>query len=222
MRGGCWRGTVAGLVRLCVPVTFGRLHLSPALPTLLAAHPHLELDLLLRDSLPDLVEEGIDLAIRPGAVADSTMIVRRAGAVSRYVIASTGYLAAHGEPTSPQDLAGHECVQFSTPGHSNVWQFQGTDGPLSVEVHGRLRSDSGDAIREAVLADIGIAALPAWYFRDEIAQGRVKLLLRDWEIPPTPVLMVYPSRRNLSPRVRVVMDFLFATFAANPMLADAP
>jgi DNA-binding transcriptional LysR family regulator len=216
------RGTVAGLVRLCVPVTFGRLHLAPALPKLLAAHPHLEIDLLLRDSMPDLVGEGIDLAIRPGEVADSTMIIRRAGAVSRYVIASTAYVQAHGEPAHPQDLAAHECVQFSTPGHPSLWQFQGAEGPLSVEVHGRLRSDSGDAIREAVLNDIGIAALPAWYFRDEIAQGRVKLLLRDWEIAPIPVLMVYPSRRNLSPRVRAVMDFLFETFDANPMLADPP
>jgi DNA-binding transcriptional LysR family regulator len=214
------RGTVAGLVRLCVPVTFGRLHLSPALPRLLAAHPALEIDLLLRDSMPDLVGEGIDLAIRPGVVADSSMIVRRAGVLSRYVVAGTGYLARHGEPTTPHELSGHDCVVLTTADHPNIWQFQGSPGPLNIEVHGRLRSDSGDAIREAVLNDIGVAALPAWYFRDEIAQGRVKLLLRDWEIAPTPVLMVYPSRRHLSPRVRAVMDFLLETFAANPVLAD--
>ncbi|MDE8344763.1 MAG: LysR family transcriptional regulator [Acidocella sp.] len=213
------RGTVSGMVRLSVPVTFGRLHLASRLGRLMAAHPGLELDILLNDSMPDLVAEGIDLAIRPGLVADSSLIVRRIGSVSRYILASTDYLERYGKPETPADLAQHNCLIFTAPANPALWYFEGRHGPVSVAVKGRLRSDSGDAIREAVLNGYGIAALPAWYFLDEIEHGRVQLLLREWEIPPTPVHLIYPSRRNLSPRIRVVMDFLLAEFADHPVLA---
>jgi DNA-binding transcriptional LysR family regulator len=213
------RGTVSGLVRLAVPVTFGRQHLAPRLAKLLAAHPALEIDLLLSDSYRDLVTEGIDLAIRAGAIADSSLIVRRLGGVSRHIVASADYLAAHGTPATPEDLLHHECLIFSLSSMSNGWEFAGPDGPVTVAVKGRLRSDSGDALREAVLQSHGIAALPSWFFLDEIASGSVKILLRGWELPPVPVYLVYASRRNLSPRIRAVIDFIQNEFLSNPLLA---
>jgi DNA-binding transcriptional LysR family regulator len=214
------RGTVSGLVRLSVPVTFGRLYLAPRLGRLLAAHPQLELDLLLNDTMPDLVAEGIDLTIRPGVVADSSMIVRRIGSVSRYVLASTEYLERRGRPETPGDLVAHDCLIFTAAASPTLWNFEGPEGPVAVTVKGRLRSDSGDAIREAVLNGYGIAALPAWYFLGEIEQGKVQILLRSWAVPATPVSIVYPSRRNLSPRLRVTMEFLMQEFATNRVLAE--
>jgi DNA-binding transcriptional LysR family regulator len=216
------RGTVSGTVRLSVPVTFGRLHLVPRLGALLDAHPGLSIDLQLSDQFPDMVAEGVDLKIRAGAIADSTLIVRRIGAVSRYVLAATTYLEAHGRPLRPDDLSAHDCLVFTAAATASQWHFSGPQGLVTVNVQGRLRSDSGDAIRAAVLDGYGIAALPAWYFLDEIEQGRVQLLLRDWDIPPTPVHLIYPSRRNLPPRVRVTMDFLLESFARHPVLAEPP
>ena len=214
------RGSVSGLVRLSVPVTFGRLYLAPWIGRLLVAHPALEIDLLLNDAPADLVADGIDLAIRAGAVADSSLIVRRIGSVSRYILASTAYLETRGRPETPADLARHDCLILTSSAAPTNWAFSGRLGPVSVPVKGRLRSNSGDTIRAGVLLGYGIAALPAWYFRDEISQGRVQILLRDWELPPTPVHLLYPSRRNLAPRVRVTMDFLLNEFSAHPMLAE--
>jgi DNA-binding transcriptional LysR family regulator len=213
------RGSVSGTVRLSVPVTFGRQHLAPRLGRLLAAHPALDIDLLLSDSYRDLVTEGIDLAIRAGAIADSSLIVRRMGSVQLHVVASSCYIATHGAPQTPEDLASHNCLVFTHSAMGGLWHFTGPEGPVTVGVKGQLRSDSGDAIREAVLNSYGIAALPAWFFLDELAAGTVQLLLPGWELPGTPVHLVYPSRRNLAPRVRVVIDFIQSEFLANPLLA---
>jgi DNA-binding transcriptional LysR family regulator len=216
------RGTVSGMVRLSVPVTFGRLHLAPRLGRLLEANPALELDLLLSDALPDLVTEGIDLAVRAGPIADSTLIVRVLGSVHRYVLASAAYLARWGTPATPAALTAHECLIFTQAVTPTAWLFERDGKPAGVTVSGRFRSESGDAIREAVLNGYGIALLPAWYFQNEIRNGTVRLLLREWRIAPTPVHLVYPSRRHLAPRVRAVIDFLNSEFVHDPVLAEVP
>lgn len=217
---GRLRGTVAGTVRMSVPATFGRLYLAPRLGELLAAHPALEIELLLNDGLADLVSDGIDLAVRAGPIADSSLIVRRLGSVARCAIASAGYLAANGTPQTPYDLAKHSCLIFTQVSNAHEWQFDGPSGIIHIPVTGRFRSDAGDAIREAVISGYGIAMLPAWYFRDEMEQGTVRVLLRDWQVPGTPVHIIYPSRRYLSPRVRVVMDFLVREFSDETLFAD--
>jgi DNA-binding transcriptional LysR family regulator len=214
------RGTVAGMVRLSVPVIFGRLYLVPRIGQLLAAHPALEVDVLFNDTLVDLVAEGVDLAVRAGVIADSSLIVRRLGYVARYVLASTEYLARRGEPQTPQALSEHDCLIFTPGATPATWHFEGKEGPLSIPVSGRFRSDSGEGVREAVVSGYGIGLLPAWYFRDEIANGTVKILLQGWQVPGTPVHLIYPSRRHLSPRVRVVMDFLISQFSNEAVFAE--
>jgi DNA-binding transcriptional LysR family regulator len=209
------RGRVAGQVRLSVPATWGRLQLAPRLGKLLAAYPDLSIDLLLNDAPADLVAEGIDLALRAGEITDGSLVARRISSVSRYVVASTAYLAAHGTPQKPQDLVAHQCLIFSRAVSPQIWHFTGPEGELEIAVGGRLRSDSGEAIREAVIDGYGIALLPDWYFRDEIKSGQVRLLLENWQNPPTPVYAIYPSRRHLSPRVRALLDFLIAEFGVN-------
>jgi DNA-binding transcriptional LysR family regulator len=202
------RGTVAGMVRLSVPVIFGRLYLTPSIGKLLDAHPALELDILFNDGIADLVAEGIDLAVRAGMIADSSLISRRLGNVARHAMASAEYLARRGTPQTPADLANHDCLMFTQGMSPTHWQFEGAEGKLSIPIRGRFRSDSGEGVREAVLSGYGIGMLPAWYFRDEISNGKVKILLPEWQVPSVPVHLIYPSRRHLSPRVRAVMDFL--------------
>jgi DNA-binding transcriptional LysR family regulator len=214
------RGTVAGMVRLSVPVIFGRLYLTPRIGQLLAAHPALELDVLFNDGLADLVAEGIDLAVRAGQIADSSLIARRLGYVARYVLASTAYLEKHGTPETPQDLTNHDCLIFTHGATPANWPFEGKEEVFTIPVSGRFRSDSGEGVREGVISGYGIGLLPAWYFRDEIANGTVQILLRDWKVPGSPVHLIYPSRRHLSPRVRVVMDFLIDEYANEPVFSE--
>jgi len=214
------RGTVAGMVRLSVPVIFGRLYLTPRVGRLLEAHPALELDVLFNDALADLVAEGIDLAVRAGTIADSSLITRRLGYVARYVLASADYLKRRGKPETPEDLMKHDCLIFSQGATPTHWPFTGKDGVFTVPVGGRFRSNNGEGVREAVISGYGIGLLPAWYFRDEIANGSVQILLREWEVPGAPVHLVYPSRRHLSPRVRVVMDFLIKEYGNEPVFAE--
>lgn len=213
------RGTVSGSVKLSVPATFGRLYLAPRLGELLSAHPALEIELLLNDGLADIVSDGIDLAVRAGPIGDSSLIVRKLGSVARYAIASDAYLNEYGTPQTPADLAGHNCLIFTQSAAPHEWQFDGPDGLINIPVQGNFRSDAGDAIREAVISGYGIGMLPAWYFRDEMAEGKVRVLLREWQVPGTPVHIIYPSRRYLSPRVRVVMDFLLAEFSSESLFA---
>ena len=202
------RGTVAGMVRLSVPVIFGRLYLTPRIGKLLEAHPALELDILFNDGVVDLVAEGIDLAVRAGMIADSSLIARRLGTVARHAMASTSYLQRRGTPQTPTDLAEHDCLMFTQGASPTHWTFEGPEGKISIPIRGRFRSDSGEGVREAVVSGYGIGLLPSWYFRDEIDQGSVKILLKDWQVPGVPVHLIYPSRRHLSPRIRAVMDFL--------------
>jgi DNA-binding transcriptional LysR family regulator len=212
---------VTGLVRLSVPVIFGRLHLAPILGRLLAAHPALKLDLLLSDARHDLISDGIDLAIRVGTISDSTLIARRLGAVTLHAVASTSYLAARGTPLHPQELSSHDCLLLTQSSLGGVWIFAGPEGPVSVPVKARLRSDSSDAIRQFVVQGYGIAILPSGYFAAELAAGEVNILLAGWALPPMPVHLVYASRRNLAPRLRAVMDFLQSEFLGSRMLAES-
>jgi len=214
------RGTVAGMVRLSVPVIFGRLYLTPRIGRLLDAHPALELDILFNDGVADLVAEGIDLAVRAGMIADSSLITRRFGEVARHALASTEYLARRGTPQTPADLALHDCLMFTQGISPTHWHFEGPEGKVSIPIRGRFRSDSGEGVREAVISGYGIGMLPAWYFRDEIIGGTVKILLEDWRVPGVPVQLIYPSRRYLSPRIRAVMDFVVSEFSSESVFSE--
>ncbi len=208
-----------GLVRLAVPSVFGRIHVAPKLRLLLERYPGLSVELHVADRPHDLVAEGLDLAIRAAAEEGSSLITRRVGSSARLTLASAEYVERRGVPAHPGDLAHHECITFLQMPTPRDWHFEGADGPVTVHVGGRFSTDGSEALREAVLAGLGVALLPAWYFRDELADGRVRALLRDWQPPRVAINAVYPSRRHLAPRVRAVIDFLVHEFRADPTLS---
>lgn len=216
-RGG---SEVSGTLRLACPVAFGRLHVVPRLPKLLARHRALKLDLILSDAFADLVEEGIDLALRIGEVSEAGLIARRIGETRRVTVASPAYLKARGAPAQPRDLAAHECVIYTRLATGARWLFAGPNGPIEVEVDGRFRANNSEAVREAVLAGLGIGVVPVWLLGDEIAAKRVRVLLPDFEPKRLPISAVRASRRFEPAKTRAAIDFLAAEFRLDPLLSD--
>jgi DNA-binding transcriptional LysR family regulator len=209
-----------GLVRLGTSTSFGRLYISPRIPRLLERYPELSIDLHMSDTVSDLVAEGIDLAVRVTSVQDSSLVSRKIGSSHRIAVASEACIAAHGEPQHPMDLAGLPCIIFTGSSSPTDWRFEGPEGSVTVPVTGRFRTDSGEGVREAVLAGLGFAVLPTWFFGAEVADGRLRPVLRGWEPPPSPISAVYPSRRNLAPRTRAVIDFLVDEFRLDPVISS--
>jgi len=203
-----------GLLRVACPTLLGRTHVLPEVKAILERFPELEIDLQIGDRFIDLVEEGIDLAIRIGTLKDSALKARRIGSAGRLCVASTGYLAQNPTPAHPSDLHNHQCIVYTLSSAGSTWSFRGVD----VEVHGRFRVNTPDGVRSAVLDGIGIAYAPAWLFRDVLADGRVQSLLVEHHGPPIPIHFVYAANRLLPRRARVFMDFIAEAFARDPLL----
>ena len=170
----------------------------------------------MNDGFADLVEEGIDLAIRVGEVTDLGLVARRIGTMRRVTVASPAYLAARGTPTCPDDLAAHDCIVYTKLLTNARWIFESDNGPISVDVKGRFLVNSSEGVREAVLSGLGVAVIPVWAFRDEIASGRVTVLLDAFEPKRLPIHAVYPSRRFVPAKVRAMIDYLAHEFALVP------
>jgi DNA-binding transcriptional LysR family regulator len=200
-------GTPRGLVRLGTSVA-GGLFLATRLPVLLARHPGLSVELVMRDQESDMIEDRLDLAFRSGEIADASLVARRAGFLGRAVVAAPVYLERHGAPSAPADLAGHICLIHDATPEPEVWRFSGPDGPLSVRVTGAFLANDSEAVRRAARAGHGIALLPEIQLIDDLRAGRLFRLMEDYPSQRVPIHIVYPSRRNLAPRTRVVMDFL--------------
>ena len=213
------RGHPSGLLRLGTPVAFGRLHIAPRMPAFLERHPTVDIELAMSDAFVDLVEAGLDLAIRVGDLADPTLIARRIGTTRRVTVASSAYLTRRDRPSVPSDLARHDCIIYTRLATGNRWHFAGRDGPIVVDVSGRFRADNSEAVREAVLGGAGIAVVPTWLFPDEIEDGHVTILLEQFEPRQLPIHVVYPSRRQLPAKVRAMIDYLAADFGISPLLS---
>jgi len=213
------RGKPTGLLRLGSSVAFGRLHLAPRIPRFLERFPDVEVELAMNDAFVDLVGEGIDVAIRVGDLVDPTLIARRIGTTRRVTVAAAAYLGRKGVPVVPADLARHDCLIYTRLATGNRWHFAGPDGPITVDVRGRFRADNSEAVREAVISGAGVAVIPVWMFTDEIETGRVQIILDAFEPKQLPIHAVYPSRRQLSAKVREMIDFLAAEFEISPLLS---
>ncbi len=213
------RGKPSGLLRLATPVVFGRLHIVPRLPAFLARFPDVSVEIIMSDSFADLVEQGIDVAIRVGEVTDPGLIAKRIGIVRRVTVAAPAYLKRHRAPTTPAELTDHDCIVYTRLATGNRWTFESSTGPTTVEVTGRFKADNSEAVREGVLGGLGVAVIPAFAFRDEIETDAVRVLLKDFEPRQLPMHAVYPSRRFVPLKVRAVIDHLADEFALDPRLS---
>jgi DNA-binding transcriptional LysR family regulator len=202
-----------GRLRVSAPMSFGVRHLSPALPVLLGRCPELTIDLALNDRLVDLIEEGFDVGVRIAHLKESSLVARRLAPSHPILCASPEYLAAHGRPRAAEDLMDHECLLYSYNTSGEIWRFSGPDGRRTLRVRGRLRANSGESLLAAALAGFGIARLPSFICGDALRSGRLVCLLPEWGDPQEPVVnAIYPAGRNLSPKVRVFIDFLVEQF----------
>jgi DNA-binding transcriptional LysR family regulator len=195
-----------GDIRLTAPFAFGREHVAPLLLTFLDAQPAINVELLLSDRVHDLHEENIDLGVRIGRIADTSLIARRIGWVSRVVVASPAYLSAHGTPGSPADVADHQIVQHSSLGASAPWEFRGKRIPVAVTP--RLTVNQADAAIAAAKAGRGLVTALSYQVAGAIADGQLVRLLREFEPEPLPVHIVWPESRRPLQRVRLLIDHL--------------
>ena len=206
-----------GTIKLTSAVTFGVRHVAPAIAAFLARHAEVRFDVSLSDRVVDLVEEGFDLAIRIGAVGSENLVARKLGETRLLPCASSAYLKAHGAPQTPEDLAQHNCFTYEYVTPRNVWRFRDAAGnERSVRVSGNLHSNNGDLHAEAAARGAGIALEPAFIVGPEVRAGRLVPLLQDFVAAPMPIYAVYPSRKHLSAKVRLFVDFLVERYADAP------
>jgi DNA-binding transcriptional LysR family regulator len=197
-----------GRLTVSASVSFGRLRLAPALPDFIARHPEVTVDLLLLDRVVDLIEEGVDVAIRPGALADSSLIARKIGEFRRVVCAAPDYVERRGAPLTPGDLQQHDCVVSTLLDTAQIWRFRTPDGEVEIPISARLRSNSLDATIAAAVGGAGLVLAPSWLVQDHLAAGRLVAVLEPFEPQAIPIHAVFPHARLMSARVRTFLDFL--------------
>ena len=204
------RVEATGVLRIAGSTGFTPLYVVPALPDFLAAHPGVEVELELSDRYIDLVDEGFDLAIRVGQMPDSTLKARLLADSRRVVFAAPSYLARHGHPRNPEDLARHHCIIRTSARDSNAWPFRVNGRARTVKVAGRFRTGAAVAVNAAAAAGLGIASGPLWQVRSLLDRGAVELLLTTFEPPSVPIHAVWPATRLLPARTQLFLDFLAA------------
>jgi DNA-binding transcriptional LysR family regulator len=197
-----------GRLRISAPLVFGQRHVAPVVTAFLDAYPEVSAELSLEDRTVDLVEEGIDVAVRIGHLGSSSLIARRVGGVRRVVVASPGYLARPGTPAEPADLHGHDIVLHVSRAAGAEWRFAGPVGEeRTVRVAARFQVDRAEAAIAAAREGRGVLSVLSYQVAPDFASGALVRLLRPFERPPMPVQLVYPSARLLAPRVRAFLDF---------------
>lgn len=196
----------SGTLRLTAPVMFGKLHVAPAVAGFLAAHPAMRVEMMLMDRTADLLEEGLDVAVRIGPLADSSLVSVTLGHTPRVVCAAPDYLARHGRPEAPADLARHRCVCFTGLSPDPDWEFRAAGKPLRMPVTGVLATNQIDGAIDACRRGLGCGMFLGYQVADALAAGELVRILTDYETPPRPVSLLYPHARLLSPRIRAFVD----------------
>jgi DNA-binding transcriptional LysR family regulator len=202
------RSRPSGRLVVSAPVGFGRLHVSPVMSAYLKRYNEVSGELRLADRLVNLVEDGIDLAIRIGHLADSSLVARHVGEMRRIVVASNGYLDQHGEPDTPQAIASHQTIQFGAMTASPDWRFVEDGRELRVTCTPRFATNSADAAIQYAEQDGGLTRVLAYQAAEAIKAGRLRVVLAKFEHPPLPIHVVYPTSRLLSAKVRTFIDLV--------------
>ena len=213
------RSEISGVLRVACPVGFGRFQIVPRLKPFLETHPQLNVDLRMSDAKVDLLEEGIDVAIRIGDLNDSEFVARALGTTHRVLVAVPSYLKSRKTPRLPRDLADHECVVYSGLSTRNEWHFDGPKGAESVKVQGRFQVNNSEGVREAVLAGFGIGFAPAWLFAEELRARSIHVLLPDYTATTMPIHGIFPTSRRFSAKTTALLDYLEAEFEIDPFVS---
>ena len=213
---------VQGSLRISTSVAFGRRVLTPLVLRFMQQHPGLQIDLSFDDRYVNLVEQGVDLAIRMGRLADSSLGARYLGVNPWVVVAAAGYLQRRGTPSTPQDLGTHDALIYSSVQGDERWQFSGPDGQsLLVPVQGPLRSNNLSALLAAVRGGLGLAALPWYVAHDSVRDGVLKPLLQQWMLPAQEIHAVFSSPRLVPTKVVGFVDYLLPHFEGDWWTTDA-
>lgn len=210
------RGRAIGLLRVAAPQSFGLLHLAPLWADFMARHPQVSLDVTLSDRLVDLVDEGFDLAVRIGQLRASSLVSRPLGSSRLVLCASPAYLRRRGRPRALTDLVQHDIVSYSLLSMGEQWSFTGPDGPETVKVQPRMRTNSGDTCRVAALQGRGIVLQPGFLVGEDLSQGTLVEVLPQYRGAELGIHAVYPSRRHVAPKVRLLLDHLVAALRQPP------
>ncbi len=211
------RDTVQGTLRVTTSASFGRKHVSPVIPEFLKLHPGIKLQLIMTDSIVDMVAEGIDVGIRIGALADSSLIAVKLAPNKRVVCAAPDYLAKAGTPVTPYELTEHQCLILSSKGaSSDVWQFDVKEKLLRVPVTSSVTSNSGEVVRDAAVGGLGIAIKSIWDITDELRNGDLVTVLDDYPLTQMDIYAIYHNRRFVSPKVRAWIEFFKERFRSPP------
>lgn len=209
-------GEAEGVLRITAPLTLAESRVIPMLKRFLAANPKIEIDFTASDHALNLVADNLDMAIRVGQLTDSRLIARKVGMARRIAVASPDYLDLAGRPRHPADLAHHNCISYSLSGTGTRWTFQ--DGS-AIDISGSLRADSPNVLRAAALSGIGIAVNARWLFESEVADGRLEIVLPEYEPMPMPIHIVLPPGRYVAARTRSLVEFLSREFARDGLLS---
>lgn len=210
--------TPRGMLRITAPVVFGRRHLTPMVAAFLAKYPEMLADVVLADRNVDLIDDGLDAAVRIGVLPDSAMVARRLGQVRRVVVASPAYLKRRGTPLRPAELAAHELILSTTARPLPEWRFRHNGRDLAVRFTPRLQLNDVEAILNTVRAGFGIGRFLSYQVADDLRKGKLLRLLEPFEPAPLPVHLLLPSARHMAPRLRAFVEFALAHFAGLDIL----
>lgn len=210
------QGGVTGRLRLSAPLSFGTRHVAPALAEMMSRHPKLELDVSYSDRAVDLLGERFDAAVRIGALRDSSLVARRIAPVRTVLAASPDYLARHGRPSTPGDLGNHQCLIYTGASQPD-WVFRSGKRSIAIRPQGRVRSDSGDAIRQWAVDGLGICLVPTFLVDDALESGRLEPIMLDYALPEGSIYVVRPPGPYVPGKVRVLIDTLVARFGGEPV-----
>jgi DNA-binding transcriptional LysR family regulator len=202
------RSEPAGRVRVSAPTLIGRLVLAPLITAFLARHPAMSVDLILLDRPVNLIKEDIDLSVRIGHLPDSDLVVRKLDDIDLTVCASPDYLAERGAPSRPEDLRAHDCLTFSESAGPVDWRFQMDGRSRTIRLTGRLSVNDLDVAVAGARDGLGITRAPSWYVADDLRAGRLQALLGAYQRDPTPVQMLFPQTRTVSPKLRSFIDYV--------------
>lgn len=210
----------SGTLRISAPASFGRMHLMPAMPGFLSAYPRLRVDCRFSDSIVDLVEGGFDLAIRNAVLTSSSLVARKLSPDRRILCASPKYLAQFGEPGTPSDLVSHQCLILAG---WDRWVFESEQGLVEIKVQGRFKTDNGEALRDACVGGIGISINSIWSAYQHLEDGSLVHILKNHAVvSDAAIWAVYPSARQVPPKVKVLVDYLAESFSNRPSWRERP